>query len=445
MMWPVVAEGASRRANRRQLDRVSGPEGTNLDGSQRVYIIGVGDDGVEGLTQAARQILQRATHVIGSPSILKRLNLGDRGLDVGPNLDELVAQVREHLEEPLVVLTTGDPLFYGVARYLCDRLGKDRFEVVPHVSTMQLAFARVKESWDDAYLASLATQPLSQVLGKVTLAEKIGLFTTDEVTPRHVAAALVAQQIDYFVAYVCENLGSPDERVTQAELADIAEQDFAPLNVMVLVRKPMVPDRPAEMSGMRAFGNPDERFLQAVPKRGLLTPMEVRVMALAEMDLGPASIVWDVGAGSGAVSIEAARLTPQGKVYAIEMDPEDHQLIRANAERFQVGAALVPVLGCAPEAWQDLPDPDAIFVGGTGRAVGQIVAMALDRLKIGGRLVVNVGSLENVLAVRAAFQAVPGESRVRMIQLSLGTDQFDRLGLEAMNPTFLLSFLKLRR
>ncbi len=151
-------------------------------------------------------------------------------------------------------------------------------------------------------------------------AEKAGLFTTESCPPAKVARALLDRGIDYFTAYVCENLGSPDERVTQGELEEIAGQQFAPLNVMILVRKPNVPDRPREAIGRRLFGNPDDAFLQSKPKRGLLTPAEVRAMALAEMDLGPASIVWDIGAGSGSVAIEAAQIAPQGTVFAIEMD-----------------------------------------------------------------------------------------------------------------------------
>ena len=194
------------------------------------------------------------------------------------------------------------------------------------------------------------------------------------------------------------------------------------------------------MFGQRLFGNRDETYLQSLPKRGLLTSMEVRVIALAELDLGPSSIVWDVGAGSGAVAIEAARLANQGQVFAIEMDPDDHQLLTANADRFNVGDNLVPVLGSAPDAWSDLPDPDAVFVGGTGRMVGQIVKDALRRLKPTGRLVVNVGSLENVLAVKAVLQSATGTTTVRMIQVAHGTDQLDRVGLEGSNPTFLLSY-----
>src|SRR5690606_32351060 len=112
-----------------------------------------------------------------------------------------------------------------------------------------------------------------------------------------------------------------------------------------------------------------------------------------------------------------------------------------NAQRFQLGDVFQPVLGCAPDAWKDLPAPDAIFVGGTGRAVGQIVRMARERLKRGGRLVANVNSLDNVVAVRQSLEGA-GTLAVRMIQIAHGTDQLERLTLEGMNPTFLISFVK---
>ncbi len=279
---------------------------------------------------------------------------------MGSNLDEAVERIARAGNKRIVVLASGDPMFYGVARYLCDKLGKQRFDVLPHVSSMQLAFARVKESWEEAYLTNVANHPLEQVLEKIRTATKVGLFTSEQYPPRAVAKALVDRRIDYFSAYVCENLGSPDERVTQGELAEIATQDFSPLNVMVLVRRPDVPDRPSDAIGHRLFGNPDEAFLQSKPKHGLLTPAEVRSIALAEMDLGPTSIVWDIGAGSGSVAIEAAQIASGGTVYAIEMDPEDHALIMANAEKFGV-TNLVPVLGSAPDAWSELPDPDCAF------------------------------------------------------------------------------------
>jgi precorrin-6B C5,15-methyltransferase / cobalt-precorrin-6B C5,C15-methyltransferase len=290
-------------------------------------------------------------------------------------------------------------------------------------------------------LTNLATQSLDRVVERVRTADRVGLFTTEEHTPSSVARALLERGIDYFIGYVCENLGSPDERVTRGDLAELADQQFGPLNVMVLVRRPESPDRPREMRGRRLFGNPDELFLQSRPKRGLLTPAEVRCIALAEMDLGPASVVWDVGAGSGSVSVEAAQIAVRGQVYAIEMDVEDYQLIAANAERFEV-ANLAPVLGQAPAAWEELPDPDSIFIGGTGRHVRRIVAQAYARLRDGGRMVVNVVSIENLSEVQQVLRELAGDANIWMISISRATPQFETHRFESMHPTFLISVVK---
>jgi precorrin-6B C5,15-methyltransferase / cobalt-precorrin-6B C5,C15-methyltransferase len=379
----------------------------------KVQIIGIGDDGLEGLTSSARQLAEQAEVLIGARQSLAAVSAGRaERVEIGSDLDAIVRKIESSGGRRVVVLTTGDPLFYGTARYLCDRLGKDRFEVTPHVSSMQLAFARVKESWDDAYLANLATQPLELVAEKARTAAKVGVFTTDAAPPGVVAQALLDRKIDYFTAYVCESLGAPDECVTSGELAEIARQQFSPLNVLILVRKPDLPDRPPARVGQRLFGNPDEAFLQSKPKRGLLTPAEVRAVALALLDIGPTSTVWDVGAGSGSVAIEAAQIASGGQVFAIEMDPEDYSLIASNAERFAV-RNLTPILGKAPEAWAGLAPPDAVFVGGTGRQVRRIVELAFEQLRGGGRLVANVGSIDNLAAVREVLLAKSADPSVR--------------------------------
>ncbi len=410
--------------------------------AQKIYIVGIGEDGLEGLTTAARTLVADAELLVGEAHTLDRIPPGDaERLAVGNQLDDVVGRLRAVDHHKVVVLADGDPLFYGVARYLCDRLGKDRFEVVPHVSSMQLAFARVKESWEEAFLTNLANRDVSTVVEQIRGAQKVGLFTTESAPPRAVAAALLSQGIDYFSAYVCENLNSPDERVTQGELSDIAELEFDPLNVMILVRKPNVPDRPSDAVGRRLFGNPDELFGQNQPKRELVTPGEVRAMALAELDLGPRSVVWDVGAGSGSVAIEAAQIAREGTVYAIEQDVEDRQLIVENAKRFGV-KNLVPILGHAPEACAELPDPDAVFVGGTGRGVGRLMTAAYERLRSGGRLVATMRSINNVAEIQQAFITEGVPTKIWMINLARGSYQLDRVRFEPLVPTFLMAVIK---
>jgi precorrin-6Y C5,15-methyltransferase (decarboxylating) len=412
----------------------------------KIHIIGMGDDGLDGITSQARRLIEEADLVLGAEStlnLLPKAGVTTARVPVGSNLEDAVNEVTKAGDKRVVILASGDPLFYGVARYLCDKLGKERFEVVPHVSSMQLAFARVKESWEDAYLTNLASHPLETAIEKIRVADTVGLFTSDKYPPASVARALLDERIDYFHAYVCENLGSPDERVTQGSLGELAREEFAPLNVMILVRRPETPDRPTDAHLLRRFGNPDELFLQSRPKRGLLTPAELRSIALAELAIAPNSIVWDVGAGSGSVSVEAALLATEGTAYAIEMDPEDINLIRANAERFRV-KNLVPVLGRAPEAWGNLPQPDCIFVGGSGREIARLVDLAYKQLKPGGRIVATVGSLENLSAVHEAMNRQAGDVAVRMINIARGTHQLERVRFGALNPTFLLSAVKAR-
>jgi len=414
-----------------------------LNQTHKVHIVGIGDDGPAGLTTAARKLIEEAEVLLGESYALSLVPGGTSQVRValGTGLNEAIERIQGAPGKRIVVLAMGDPLFYGVARYLCDKLGKDRFEVVPHVSAMQTAFARVKESWEEAFLTNLANHGVERVLEQVRSAEKVGLFTSEDSPPAAVARTLLDQGLDYFTAYVCENLGAPDERVTQGELAEIAAQEFAPLNVMILVRKPHVPDRPAEAIGRRLFGNPDEMFLQSKPKRGLLTPAELRAIAIAELDLGPSSVVWDIGAGSGSVSVEAAQIAAQGTVYAIEMDPDDHQLILENAKRFGV-ANLVPVLGRAPEAWDGLPDPDAVFVGGSGRGISRLVDQAYQRLRSGGRLVATMGSIDNLAETHRLLHGYSSDVKVWMFSIARGNYQLDRIRFQSLNPTFLVAVVK---
>src|SRR5262249_923831 len=148
-------------------------------------------------------------------------------LPISTNLQEVVSTLETNLgKKRMVVVASGDPLFYGVARYPCDRPGKEHFEVISHGTRMQLRLSPVKESWEEAFLTNLATHALESVLDRIRTAEIVGLFPSEEEGPATIARQLLARGLDYFRAFVCENLGGPDERVTQGELADLLDMDF---------------------------------------------------------------------------------------------------------------------------------------------------------------------------------------------------------------------------
>ncbi|MCA9238017.1 MAG: precorrin-6y C5,15-methyltransferase (decarboxylating) subunit CbiE [Planctomycetales bacterium] len=409
-------------------------------------ILGLGDDGFDAAPESVKQRIRAARLVAGHERTLALIEPSQAAAErlvLGTDLEAAVDRIAAALTEgPAVVVVSGDPLFYGLARFFCEKLGAERCEIVPHVSSMQLALARVKESWDEAYLTNLANHSIDTVVEKLRTAPKAGLFTTEECGPAEVARRLLARNIDYFTAYVCENLGARNECVTRGSLAEFAGQSFGPLNVMILVRSSDAPDSPRDPAIRSLFGNPDELFIQSKPKHGLLTPAEVRSVALAQLALSSQSTVWDVGAGSGSVSVEAALLAPGGHVFAIEQDGDDAELIRDNAARFGV-SNVTPVVGRAPECWDELPDPDAVFIEGSGREVSRLADLAFARLRSRGRLVASVRSIEGVHEVRQALKAKDPEMQVLMLNLARGTDQLDRLRFDAINPAFLVSASKL--
>ena len=404
----------------------------------KVPVIGIGPDGLAGLTARSRELLLGAEIVFGSEMALRLLpELSAERAVIGANLPDVVERLRALLgRKRIALVATGDPLFYGTARYLCEKAGSEHFEVMPHVSSMQLAFARIKESWEEAFLTDLAARPLEDALDKIRTSETVGLFTSEQYQPGRVCAELLGRGIDYFTAYVCENLGGKDERITRGELADIRDMRFDPLNILILKRKPNRPDRP-RAARLRRFGNPDEVFAQTRPKTGLITQAEVRSIALSQLDLHPGDVFWDVGAGSGSVAIEAAGLVAPGPAFAIEQDPADYHLMMANAETFGV-SNLKPIAGTAPEVFTRLPAPDAIFVGGNGGEVARLLEACFAALRPGGRLVTNVGTIEMLTATYAVMKRLGGGVEAILINLSRGVEQLESLRFEAVNPTFLL-------
>jgi precorrin-6Y C5,15-methyltransferase (decarboxylating) len=409
----------------------------------KIYIVGIGGDGMAGLTSRAKELVTAADILIGSDGALRLLpEANAERWRIGSDLGDISEKMRVNFgTKRMVVVATGDPLFYGVARYLCDRLGKDRFEVLPHVSSMQLAFARVKETWEEAYLTDLSTRSLDDVLDRIRIAETVGLFTSDTYHPARIARELLVRGLDYFRAYVCENLGGKDERITHGELVEIQGMTFDPMNVMILKRKPGRPDAPRAIKKLMRFGNPDDVFAQSRPKTGLITQAEVRAIALAQMDLQPGGIMWDVGAGSGSVALEAAQLVEPGRVYAIEQDSADYHLIVANAETFGI-RNVQAIHGAAPAVFQDLPNPDAVFIGGNGGEVARMLEAAYAALRPGGRLVVNVGTLEMLTLTYETLKRLAPTVSVLLVNLSRSVEQLEALRFDAVNPTFLLRAVK---
>lgn len=323
-----------------------------------------------------------------------------------------------------VVLASGDPGLFGPLRRL--RELTDEVEVRPALSSVQLAFARAALPWDDALVVSAHGRTLRRALNVCRAHPKVAVLTGPGTGPAELGAALVGTGRGLFVA---EHLGTPEEACGWVAPEQAAARTWADPNVVLVVDRARAV-RPgmgwlAGREGPGEWALPEDAFQH---RDSMVTKAEVRALVLARLGPRLGDLVWDVGAGSGSVAIECAR--HGAAVVAIEQGAIEH--LRANVEAFGVDVQVVA--GRAPEALVDLPDPDAVFVGGGGDDVAEIVRACLARDP--RVVVVALAGLERVGPVQEALSSY----RVEGVQL-----QASRLrplggatGLAAMNPVFVL-------
>ncbi|WP_117238340.1 precorrin-6y C5,15-methyltransferase (decarboxylating) subunit CbiE [Thermus sediminis] len=401
----------------------------------RVYLIGLGARGREALSLAALRRVAEAEVLIGGARHLAHFpeHQGERVAIRGP-LEPLLdlAEARAREGRAVAFLASGDPLFYGIGKRVLERFPEA--EVHPAPTAFQEAFARLGLPWDGARLFSLHGRPLGGTLLEIALSPLSVVYTDPENSPNRIAEALLQMGAGPFRAHVAERLGEAEERVRSFEgLEALAREAFLDPNVLILEAKGPLPSR------LGFF--PDEAFERRMPKKGLITKREVRLLALGLLGLPPDGVLWDIGAGTGSVGIEAARLAPLGQVYAVEKNPESWPHILENARRH--GAHnLTLVRGEAPGALEGLPAPDAVFVGGSGGELPAILERSLEALRPGGRLVVAAITLENLAAAYAFLKGTGLPLEGFQVQASRVVPLLGYHRLEAQNPTTLLAVRK---
>ncbi len=384
-----------------------------------IHVVGIGLEGAAGLSPLVLQFVEQASLLIGSPRHLdyfpdhkaERIALGD--------LAAAIAHIRQRLSPPLspspsspliVVLTSGDPLFFGLGRLLLTELPAEWLTFHPHLSSVQLAFSQIKLPWQDARIISVHGRSLDELIQALQQGEdKIAVLTDANNTPAVIARLLQSLNLPSFYHFwICENLGGADERIRKITDLSAAESlTVAPLNVVVLHRSTDTSPLP-NLEMLPLFGIPDQSFLSFSDRPGLMTKREIRILILGELALQPHQTVWDIGAGTGSVAIEIARLCPSSQVYAIEKTAVGAALIQKNCDRFQVNNIL-PIHGSAPQVLSSLPDPDRIFIGGSGGNLSHILEICSQRLKPAGHIVLALATLEHLTTVLTWLNTQQGD------------------------------------
>lgn len=372
----------------------------------QIHVVGIGLDGAAGLPEFIQQLVAQATLLVGSDRHLSYFPTHPTDRLVLNDLSAAISQIQHHLAlsphlptsppPHIVILTSGDPLFFGLGRLLLAHFPAEHLTFHPHLSSVQLAFSRLKIPWQDAQFISVHGRSLDALIQALQQgSDKLAVLTDGTNTPAAIVELVDSLNLpSRYQIWVCENLGGSDEQITEISTTDYLAPTFAPLNVVVLQRQTEVMPSP-QLDQLPLMGLPDREFLSFSDRPGLMTKREVRILALGELALQPSQIVWDIGAGTGSVSVEIARLCPASQIYAIEKTTAGITLIQQNCQRLHVPNVMA-IHGSAPAALNSLPPPDRIFIGGSGGNLTSILNACSDRLSTQGRIVLALATLEHL-------------------------------------------------
>ena len=393
-----------------------------------VTLIGMGSGQPENLTLQSLAALRQADLILGARRLLAVLPAGcteNRAAAYRP--DEVAELLQTSGAENAVLVYSGDTGFYSGASSMMEKLEAlgVRARVLPGLSSIQLLAAALGRPWQGWNLVSAhgrTCDPVAECMqGRPTF-----FLTGGSEDPATLCAQLAAEGFGDVQAVVGQCLGTPEEKIFRGSVKELAAGRFNSLSVLLV--------EAAEVLPRRAPGLPDEAFERDdVP----MTKQEVRAAVLAKLAVRPEDILWDVGAGTGSVSVELALAAPRGRVYAVECRPEGCALIKANREKFRT-RNLVLVEGLAPAALSDLPAPDAVFIGGSKGSLAAIVDAALDK-NPDARICVSAIALESLSAAVAALTAKGRTVQVSQIAVSRARAVGGLHLMMAQNPIYLIT------
>ena len=416
-----------------------------------IDVIGT-DAGAPASLPAAQQALIRAADHIAAPKRLQPALREWLGRDTPALISSddpraLAAQLAAlPPAEAVVVLASGDPLWFGIGRSLQARLGSEQLRFHPSPTALQLAFARIGRPWQDASWVSLHGRDpavLAPLLQKRPPALAV-LTDPQQGGAEAVRRILRSSGLEAgYSVWLCENLGHPSERVLQLGSNEPLPEDLASLLTVLLIAEIAAAPPPEQLP---LFGLDDGLYLQHADHPGLMTKREVRIQLLADLDLPKQGVLWDLGAGTGSVGLEALRLRPALQLLAVERRAGGAHLIEANARRLGVTAAAVLENEIGHLISEGLPagleQPDRVVLGGGGRRRAALLLQVLTALKPGGVVVIPLATVEGLAELRPLLEQQGLTVQISQLQAWRGQPLSDGTRLAPMNPTLILKGTK---
>ncbi|MEW5773543.1 MAG: precorrin-6y C5,15-methyltransferase (decarboxylating) subunit CbiE [Thermodesulfobacteriota bacterium] len=394
-----------------------------------IHVVGLGMD-PDNLPEHSSEVIEHAQVLCGGRSQLAHFDDHPaEKLVIAAPLDGVIESLAARHAEGLmvVVLADGDPLYYGIGATLVERLGPEEVTVYPGVTALQAAAAKLKIPWAAVETVSLHGRndwlPLCRAMIR---ADFVAVYTDPANVPAAVAQAVLDKGCDHFAMWVLEDLETEAEQVRKFTLEEAARTSFSKLNLVLL-------ERTGRPGVALTLGIPDDLLAK---EKNLMTKGPVRAAGLSALRITPGDTVWDLGAGCGAVAVEAASLAA-GRVLAVEKNANRVGLIRENIRR--TGAYTVePVHGSMPRCLDDLPDPDRVFIGGGLSRNGEVLDAACARLAPGGRLVCHVVLLSTLERVRKSLADRGWPVFVTLVSTAEARPLAGDLHLASHNPVFIV-------
>ncbi|UXM96216.1 precorrin-6y C5,15-methyltransferase (decarboxylating) subunit CbiE [Bartonella sp. HY329] len=351
-------------------------------------IIGIGENGVEGLSEAACLIISNAEHVFGGMrhlALLDKIIHGTAHIWPQPFLNA-IEELKLLRGQDVVVLTTGDPMHYGAGATICRHFDLSELSIISHPSSFSLAAARLGWALQDVDCLSIHGRAVDSFVRSITNKRKMLILANDGASASFVGKELCARGYDQSQIFVLEHLEGRLEAVHFFLAKDFEGQHFAKLNIIGV--NCLIDPAKQQLPSFSTL--PDDAFIHD----GQISKRDIRAITMAHLAPTSHELLWDIGAGSGSISIEWLRLGYDCRAIAIEKNVQRAQNIRQNADNLGVSSHLTLVEASAVDVLKHLEEPDAIFIGG-GLSNNGLFDQCWQKLKLGGRLVVNAVTLES--------------------------------------------------
>lgn len=405
---------------------------------KKIYLVGIGMGNTETLTEQGKKAIGSSGLLIGAERMVNAFPdfEGEVCYAIAPA--KIMEAILEHSScETVAVIFSGDVGFFSGAKKLNQTVEEQKggspwdgyeTEYIPGISSLQYFSAKLKLAWENTKVVSLHGRE-DNILGAVRNNQKVFFLTGGDYTVQRVCRILTENGLGEAIVHAGERLSYHNERIVTDTAAGLAGEEFDPLAVMLVENEKTI------QRAVITHGIEDEHFLRGdVP----MTKSEIRSVSISKLQLRPGDVIYDIGAGTGSVSVEMALQAYEGSVYAVEYDEEALGLIRRNAEQF--GAWNLNIIaGKAPEAMADLPAPDRAFIGGSGGNLGEILEL-LAKKNPGIRVVINAITLETMAEAVSQFKRL-GFEEVDFVQIfaARGKAAGSYHMMQGQNPVFIIS------